>query len=69
MEAYGLWHMEAYGAYPFSHPWTGERLLRRATGMHPSALGLHGWSMKDMRFMPLALLAMVADILHMVEQT
>ena len=50
-------------------PLAGDRLLRRARGMRLSALGLDGWSMKDMRSMPLALLAMLADFLHMVEQT
>ena len=64
--------MEAHGCHlrrPMaSRPLMGQRLLRRAKGMRPLALGLGGWSVKDKRTMPPAVLSMLADFLRMVEQ-
>ena len=48
-------------------PLTGERLCRRLRRMKPSALGLDGWSLGDLRALPRGLLNWLAALLRVVE--
>ena len=47
---------------------TCRRLRRGLARMHPSALGLDGWSLADLRSLPDQLLAWLADLLREVER-
>ena len=51
-----------------SGPLTGRRLRRALMRMHPSALGLDGWSLEDLRALPDQLLEWLADLLREVER-
>ena len=51
-----------------SGPLTGRRLQRALMRMHPSALGLDGWSLEDLRALPDQLLEWLADLLREVER-
>ena len=52
----------------FSGPRTGRRLRRALMRMHPSALGLDGWSLEDLCALPDQLLELLADLLREVER-
>ena len=55
---------------PMLHkPLTGGYLRKRLRFMHPTALGLDGWSLKDLRSLPLRLLDWLAELLTLVEVT
>ena len=55
---------------PMLHkPLTGGYLRRRLRFMHPTALGLDGWSLGDLRSLPLRLLDWLAELLTLVEVT
>ena len=53
-----------------ANPITGKRLAKRLRkmGVH-TATGLDGWCVSDVLLLPVCLLDMLADILHLVEQT
>ena len=51
-----------------SGPLTGRRLRRALMRMHPSAPGLDGWSLEDLRALPDQLLEWLADLLREVER-
>ena len=66
--------MEAYGHHlrcvpMVSAPLTGERLSQRARPMKPSALGLDGWALQDLRALPPDLMDWLAALLGVVERT
>ena len=46
-----------------AQPLTGERLSRRARWMKPSVLGLDGWSLQELRQLPMRLLDWLANLL------
>ena len=50
-----------------SGPLTGRRLRRALMRMDPSALGLDGWSLEDLRALPDQLLEWLADLLREVD--
>ena len=50
-------------------PLTGEYLRKRLRFMHPMAVGLDGWSLKDLRSLRLRLLDWLAELLTLVEVT
>ena len=55
---------------PMLHkPLTGGYLRKRLRFMHFTALGLDGWSLKDLRSLPLRLLDWLAELLTLVEVT
>ena len=65
--------MEAYGhrlrCVPMvTAPLTGERLSQRARAMKPSALGLDGWALQDLRALPPDLMDWPAELLCVVER-
>ena len=65
--------LRRYGRYVrcvpmISGPPTGRRLRRALMRMHPSALGLDGWSLEDLRALPDQLLEWLADLLREVER-
>ena len=55
---------------PMLHkPLTGGYLRKHLRFMHPTALGLDGWSLGDLRSLPLRLLDWLAELLTLVEVT
>ena len=55
---------------PMLHkPLTRQYPRKQLRFMHPTALGLNGWSLKDLRSLPLRLLGWLAELLTLVEVT
>ena len=66
--------MQAYGHHIQRHemetqPLTGTRLRQQFSKMKEGSAGLDGWSIRELRMVPIAILDMLATLLEKVEQT